>query len=136
MRTSIRIGRMLVRVLGTVMIVLGLLFWSGNALGLIQLHMLIGVVVVLTLWALAALAARTGEQPGLVLLALLWGLVVPIVGVTQDQLLPGPAHWAIKVFHLLLGVGAIALAEVLARRALGRLGEAAPRAVVQPAHGG
>jgi hypothetical protein len=136
MRTSIRIGRMVVRVLGTVMIALGLLFWTGNALGLIQLHMLIGLVVVLTLWALAALAARIGVQPGLVLLALLWGLVVPLLGVTQDQLLPGPAHWTIKVLHLLLGVGAIALAELLTRRALARIAEAPPRAVVQPARGG
>ena len=136
MRTSISVARMVVRVLGTVMIVLGLLFWSGNALGLIPVHMLLGLVVVLALWTLAALAARAEVQPGLVVLALLWGLVVPILGVTQDQLVPGPAHWTIKVLHLLLGVGAIALAELLARRALARLAGAASRPVVQPAHGG
>jgi hypothetical protein len=104
------------------MIVLGLLFWTGSALALIPVHMLVGLLLVLTLWTIAVLAARTGEQPGLVAAGLLWGLVVPILGVTQDQLLPGPAHWTIKVLHLLLGLGAIALAEILARRALARLG--------------
>jgi len=112
---------LVIRVLGTLLIVLGLLFWSGNAFALLPLHMLGGMLLVLTLWSLAILAARIGEQPRLVAIALLWGVVVPILGMTQDQLVPGDAHWVIKVLHLLVGVTAIALGEVLARRALARL---------------
>jgi hypothetical protein len=135
MRTLIGIARMLVRLLGTIMIVLGLLFWTGNALAWLAVHMLIGLVAVLTLWTLTTLATRAGEQPALVGAALLSGLLVPILGMTQDQLLPGPVHWTIKVLPSLLGVGAIALAEVLARRALDWLADTRPRPVAQPDSG-
>jgi len=107
---------MLVRITGLISIVLGILFWTGNADALIPVHMLLGFVLVLSLWTLAGLAARAGAQPGLVALAIVWGLIVPIVGVTQDRLLPGNAHWVIQVLHLLLGVGAIGQAEGLAAR--------------------
>ena len=46
-------------------------------------------LVVLSLWTLALLSARASERPGLVALAIGWGLIVPILGLTQDQLLPG-----------------------------------------------
>jgi hypothetical protein len=121
MRTSMNALRIVIRVLGTLLIVLGLLFWTGNALALLPLHMLGGMLLVLTLWSLAILAARIGEQPALVAIALLWGVVVPILGMTQDSLLPGDAHWVIKVLHLLVGITAISLGEVLTRRGLARL---------------
>ena len=46
---------------------------------------------------------------GLVALAAVWGLIVPILGVMQTQLLPGGAHWVIEVIHLLVGLVAIGL---------------------------
>lgn len=123
--------RFLVRLLGVALIVLGLLFWSGNAFALIQVHMLLGILLVLALWTVAILAARAGEQPGLVALGLLWGIVVPILGMTQDTLLPGDAHWIIRVVHLLFGLVAISLVEVLVRRALERLSvDQRPRSAV------
>ena len=110
------IARWLVRLLGTIMLILGTLFWTGNALSLIPVHMLLGLALVLTLWTLAILAARGGVHPGLVALAIAWGLVVPILGLSQDGLLPGPAHWVIQVLHLLVGLAAIGLAEALSVR--------------------
>jgi hypothetical protein len=47
--------------------------------------------------------------------AIVWGLVVPILGLNQDRLLVGSAHWVIEVLHLLVGLGAVGLAERLAR---------------------
>jgi hypothetical protein len=114
MRTAITVFRWLVRVSGLVLLVLGTLFWTGNATGLIPLHRVLGFVLVFSLWALAALAARAGVGRSAVWLAVAWGLVVPIVGLTQDQLLVGSAHWLIRVLHLLLGVGAMGQAERLA----------------------
>ena len=114
---------MLTRALGVLLIVLGLLFWTGNARTLVPLHMLLGILLVLALWALAVLAAVARVSLGLVALALVWGLIVPILGLTQTQLLPGTAHWLIQVLHLLVGIGAIGLAQALAsqiRRALTR----------------
>ncbi len=121
MRIALIAAQMVVRILGSIMIILGLLFWTGNALALIPVHMMVGLVLVLTLWTVGGLAARSGEQPGLVALAIAWGFVVPILGYTQDSLLPGPAHWLIQVAHLLVGLTAIGLAETLARRGLIRL---------------
>ena len=86
MRTATTIIQMLVRGLGLIMIVLGLLFWTGNALNLIGLHMLLGMIVVLLLWALAIMAARSGVSLGLVALGIAWGLIVVSLGMTQNRL--------------------------------------------------
>ncbi|MGH2366880.1 MAG: hypothetical protein ACRDI2_01660 [Chloroflexota bacterium] len=106
---------MLVRLTGAILIVLGLLFWTGNALTLIPVHMLLGLLLVLLLWVLTFLAARAGLGVGLVALAALWGFVVIALGMTQTQLLPGDAHWVIQVLHLLVGLVALGLADRLAR---------------------
>jgi len=126
MRTATTIIQMLVRGLGLIMIVLGLLFWTGNALNLIGLHMLLGMILVLFLWALAIMAARSGISLGLVALGIAWGLIVVTLGMTQNQLLPGDAHWVIKVLHLLVGIVALGIAERLAG-SIKRSGMPAPR---------
>jgi hypothetical protein len=116
MRTTATVLQMWVRVTGVIMIVLGLLFWSGNAEGLIPVHMLIGITLVLALWGLAVIGALARVSVRLVGVALVWGLIVPLLGLSQTQLLPGSAHWLIQVLHLLVGLGAISLAETLGRQ--------------------
>ena len=113
--------QMAIRVLWVVQLVLGIIFWTGNALGLVDLHQLIGLLLVVGLWTQAVLAARAGVPAGLVAAAAVWGLLVPIVGLSQTNLLTGGAHWVIQVIHLLLGIGLIGLAENLATRAKARL---------------
>jgi hypothetical protein len=125
-KTAATIAQMLVRACGLVLLVLGILFWTGNAESLIDLHRLLGFVLVISLLVLVVLAARSGAPPGLVALALAWAVVVPVLGMTQDRLVTGSAHWLIRVLHLLLGLGAIALAERLARLVKGRRGVAPP----------
>src|SRR6266576_2019605 len=88
-----------------------------NALGLIPVHKQIGYLFVLALWAEAAFAAPTAGAPGFVALVFLWGLVVAFLGMTQDRLLIGSAHWIIKLLHLLVALAAMGLAERLAARA-------------------
>jgi hypothetical protein len=114
MRTAITIIQIVIRVLGLIMIVLGLLFWTGNALNFIGLHMLIGMTLVLLIWALAIMAARSGAGLGLVALGLVWGLIVVALGMTQTRLLTGDFHWVIKALHLLVGIAALGIAERLA----------------------
>ena len=60
------------------------------------------------------MAARSGVSLGLVALGIAWGLIVVALGMTQNRLLPGDAHWVIKVLHLLVGIGALGIAERLA----------------------
>jgi hypothetical protein len=126
MRTATTVIQMLVRLIGLIMIVLGLLFWTGNALNLIGLHMMLGIGLVLLLWALAIVAARGGVSLRLVALGIAWGLIVVALGMTQSRLLPGDAHWVIKVLHLLVGVAALGIAERLAG-SIKRSGAPAPQ---------
>jgi hypothetical protein len=121
MRSTITALQMGIRVVGVVQLALGLAFWTGNALGLVDLHQLLGILLVLALWTLAVLAYRAGVPAGVVAAAVVYGLVVPVVGLTQRELLPGSAHWVIEVIHLLLGIGLLGLAENLATRAKARL---------------
>jgi hypothetical protein len=121
MRNTVTALQTAIQAVGVVQLALGVLFWTGNALGLVDLHILLGVLLVLGLWTMAALALRAGVAAGLVAAAVVYGLVVPIVGFTQRELLPGSAHWVIQVIHLLLGIGLIGLAETLATRAKARL---------------
>jgi hypothetical protein len=117
MRSAVTGVQMAVRVLGVIQIVLGLLFWTGNALGLVDLHMLNGIVIVLLLWVMAGLAAAARVQPALVAGAFVWGLIVVALGLNQTDLLPGSFHWVIQVVHLLVGLVALGLADTLAARA-------------------
>ena len=116
MRTAATVFQMLVRLSGLILIVLGILFWTGNTLDLVPVHMLLGLILVISLWALAFLAARAGAPPAQVIAAAVWGLVVPVLGVTQDQLVPGDAHVLIRILHLLVGLIAIGMAEGLGQR--------------------
>ncbi|HEY1390117.1 MAG TPA: hypothetical protein VGF38_16390 [Ktedonobacterales bacterium] len=114
MTITANVLRILVSAIGAIMIALGLLFWTGNAFALLPLHMLLGVALVLMLWVIAVIALVARVNPILALIGLVWGLIVPILGVTQFQLLPGSLHWIIQALHLLVGIIAIALANILA----------------------
>ena len=70
--------------------------------------------MVLGLWVLAFLALRRGTTRGVAILALPWGAATLALGPTQTGLLVGELHWLVQVVHLLLGLGAIALAAALA----------------------
>ena len=116
-----------VRLGGLVMIVLGLLFWSGNALTLTNEHEMLGVLVVLALWTLAFVALRKGVSVGLVIGGLLLGVVVIGFGMTQTSLMNGATRAVvetIKVIHLLLGLALISVGEIFTAR-IRRLGKGA-----------
>ena len=133
MRTATTIVQWVVRLTGMTQVALGLLFWTDRALTLVPLHMAIGITFVIAGWVLAGLAARSGVRPGFVAPAALWGIVVLGLGMTQGRLLPGPAHWIVKVLHLLVGIAAMALAARLGARIRARLGDALPHAPARPA---
>lgn len=116
MKTPINLVHMTLRISGLLLIVLGLTFWTGRALQLVPVHELLGFVLVFSLWTLSFFAARAGVPMGWVLLAVAWGLVAPILGLTQERLLTGDWHWTIQVLHLLIGIGAIGQGEGLVFR--------------------
>jgi hypothetical protein len=122
-----KIASWVVRLGGLVMIVLGLLFWSGHALTLKNEHEMLGVLVVLALWVLAFVALRKGVNVGLVVGGLVLGVVVIAFGMGQESLMNGATRAVaetIKVIHLLLGLGLISMGEVFTAR-IRRLGKGA-----------
>lgn len=121
MSSAIRTFRALVRISGLLLIILGILFWTGHALRLVPVHMLLGLLLAIALWALALLVGRRGVSAGFVALAIVWGIVMLVFGVAQANLLPGKAHWVIEVLHLLIGLVAMSFGEQLVQR-LARVG--------------
>jgi hypothetical protein len=114
-----KIASWVVRLGGLIMIVLGLLFWTGNALGLVQEHMTLGLLVVLALWVLAATAMQKGVGVGLVIGAFVLGLVVIGFGMAQESLMSGATRVVvelIRIVHLLLGLALISFGEILTAR--------------------
>ena len=116
MQLTFTVAQWLVRGCGVLLLILGLLFWTGDALGLIPVHMLLGVLLVFGLWLEAALASQMNVPVGLVATAAVLGLIVLALGLTQTSLLPGSGHWIIQVLHLLVGVAAIASGEMIGGR--------------------
>jgi hypothetical protein len=107
-------ARMTVRGVGLVMLVLGLVIWTGSADGLVPIHMLLGIVLVLALWAVAALAFQAGTRPALPGIAIAWGILTIAFGLAQAQILPDAGeHLVVEVAHLFVGLVAIGLAEAV-----------------------
>ena len=121
MRT-ITIAQMVLRLAWILTIILGILFWTGNADSLTPIHMLLGIIVVLSLWVIGlAQGFLKGGNFILALATFLLGLIIVIVGLNQTSWLIGTNHWLIQVIHLLLGISAIGLAEMIAARTKRRL---------------
>jgi hypothetical protein len=112
-----RIASLVLRVCGALALILGLLFWTGNSLNLVPIHMLLGLLVVLSLWivGIGQAFSRGGSWP-LAGGALLLGLLVIVVGMRQSALLVGSFHWVIRVVHLLLGILAVGVGQMAAAR--------------------
>jgi hypothetical protein len=116
MKRAATIALMTIRVSGLLLILLGIAIWTGRADQVVPVHELLGLVLVLSLWTLSYLAARTGVPMRWVVLAVAWGLAAPILGLTQQNLITGGSHWTIQILHFLIGLGAMGLGENLASR--------------------
>ena len=116
MRGAFKGLQMLIRFAWLIQIALGIAFWAGHGLRFVPVHMLVGIVFVVLLWALCALAPAARVRTGLVPLTAVWGVLTLALGLTQRGLMTGGAHWVIQVLHLLVGIVAIVLAERLAAK--------------------
>jgi hypothetical protein len=110
------LAQMVVRVLGLVQLVLGGIVWTGKGDSLVPLHIVVGSTLVVALWVLAYLAFRMEVPTSLVILAAVWGLVLAAWGMSQEQILPETNHWITQVLHVVYGIGAVGVAEILGAR--------------------
>ncbi|MBV8068732.1 MAG: hypothetical protein JO270_02425 [Acidobacteriaceae bacterium] len=119
MRTATVVAQNLVRLLGLVLIVVGILLWTREDYteSLVRVHMQLGVALVLVLWIMAAIGIRARAGFGLVLGAVIWGFIVAVFGMSLRRLLgTSPSPEIYRVLHLLAGLVAIGLAESLGAR--------------------
>ena len=105
-----------VRIIGTVLIVLGILFWTGHAFELVRLHIGLGVALVALLWALSLIGARVRLHWALPAVSALWGVLVLGFGMSMGRMLPGRSHEFVRVLHFFIGLIAIGFSESLALR--------------------
>jgi hypothetical protein len=116
MRVVLTVAQMLVRITGVLLLILGLLIWVEGMRDLVFAHTILGLVLVISLWVLAVVAARLGAPVGLAAGVAVMGLIALALGMSQASLLPGPNHWLIQGLHLLVGMAAVGIAEALGGR--------------------
>jgi hypothetical protein len=114
MDTSARVLNLLIRALGAGALALGLAFWLGYARSLTQLHMGLGIALVLSVWAVSLIAWRTTGRGGLAALGAACGIISVPFGVAQAAILPGAFHWVVQLAHLVLGAIMIGVGSRLA----------------------
>ena len=119
MKRYLKFFDVLLKLAGFAALILGISFWTGTGLQLIPVHMLLGLVVVISLWTLAGMGARAHLGTGRVALGIGWGILVLAIGAGQTRLLPGPSHWIVQVLHLVLGATAVWLGVGFAKRLKG-----------------
>jgi hypothetical protein len=128
----IRIASIVLRVCGGLALLLGLLFWLGIARNFLPVHILLGVLVVLSLWIIGVAQAVAGGSWSMAVGALLLGVLVAALGMTQSSLLLGPLHWVIQVVHLLLGAAAVGFGQGMVARMVERSAAGVSRPVAAP----
>lgn len=108
------VAQMAARLTFVVQLLLGIGLWTGRLNNLTAIHIVVGVLFVLSLWTVAGIAARAGVNRIQVGVALAWGALMAVFGLTQQGLLDGNLHWIVQILHLAVGMAGIAQAEALA----------------------
>ncbi len=128
---TVRIIQWTAGIAGLGALALGLLFWIAQ-IAFINIHMLLGLIVALSLLVLGIVAVCTRGMRLLGAVGIVYALIVPVFGLTQATLLVGSLHWLIQTTHLLIGIGALALMGVISTRYL-RLKQAVAKAAAPQA---
>jgi hypothetical protein len=76
------------------------------------------VLVTLALLILAVMAVFTSELRRLGAVGIVYALILPIFGATQQMILPGDLHWLIQATHLIVSFSAIPFIDNIRARYL------------------
>lgn len=112
---AITVLEWILRIAGLGALLLGLLFWIVQ-LNVIPIHMLFGLTVAITLLIISLLAVFTRGTRLLGGIGIVYAFILPLFGLNQAFILIGNLHWLIQVAHMLVGIGALALAGITAMR--------------------
>lgn len=123
MRTM-NIFNWILRIAGVCALILGLSIWTFQ-LDVINVHMLFGLLVTISLLVISFLATFTRGLRVLGIIGIIYAFILPLLGMNQETLLIGNLHWLIQLLHMLVGIGALALGGIISWRYL-RLRKARP----------
>jgi hypothetical protein len=113
----IRITSIVLSLAGLIALILGLLFWTGIAVHLVSMHMLLGLLAVAALWVIAiGQAFAKGGSWTVAACSLVVGALTIVFGLYQSSMMVGPLHWVIQVLHLILGLFTVGLGHLGAAR--------------------
>ena len=102
---------------GLLALISGLLFWTGAALNLISMHMMLGLLAVGALWVLGiAQAISRGGSWIIAIAAVIVGGMMILLGWNQASILVGEFHWIIRILHLTLGILTVGVGHMAAAR--------------------
>jgi hypothetical protein len=108
--------RWVLRVAVVLALILGVLTWFSID-AVVGVHMILGIIVTLSLWVLGVTAFTIKGGVPLGIVAIVWGIIVVALGLTQQGILPDPSvHWIIQVIHLLVGLSAAGIGEAIGGR--------------------
>ena len=110
-----RIAIMVLRITVLFNLITGIIFWTGNADPLQIVHIIVGIIAVISLFTLGILQGLRGGSFALALATFVVGFLLLLVGLFQTRWLP-TNHWIIQVIHLILGLAAIGLGEMVSAR--------------------
>jgi hypothetical protein len=120
-----RVSVMVLRLAALLTLILGILFWVGIIPGAesfrnpwTSVHMTLGIIVTICLVILGILIITAkGGNAGLGIGAIVLAILLVALGLTQTRLLIEPSvHWIVQVVHLLFGLAAIGLGEMIGAR--------------------
>jgi len=113
----IRIASAVLSLAGLLALILGLFYWTGTALYLLQMHMLLRFLAVGALWVIGIGQAFSKAGNWVIAAcALVVGAVTIVIGVIQSSLMVGEFHWVIQIIHLVLGLLTIGMGHMGAAR--------------------
>ncbi len=104
---------MTLRLLWLVNLLTGALYYFKVSVPL-NVHMYLGFAIALVMLVIGFLGLRAAL--GLAVLDILWAISLPVIGILQLAHLGRPDLPYIQITHVLLGLGSIAVAEVLGKR--------------------
>jgi len=125
---TMRLISLVARVALIVTLGLGLLYWIAQLfawigllvflaqIGFPDIHEGFGTIGVLGLLILGTVAVFTKGSRLLGAGSMIYAFLVPAFGLTQTLILVGALHWVIQAAHLLVGIGAMVLAQRIEKR--------------------
>lgn len=113
--TTVWITVWIARLAGIAALLLGLFFWI-TSMDVINVHMIFGLMLALSLLVLGIIMLCTRGARLVGVAGIGYALLLPAFGLAQARLLMEHMHWLIQFAHLCVGIGAGVLVQGISVR--------------------